>query len=71
MVDYLYFGRKSHVSNGQNVSCKEPCIHIYIYTHMCVNVGQRMWTMVYTFTQMGTLSAWPDPGFRQQLGLLR
>ena len=25
MVDSLYFGGKSHVSNGQNVSFKEPC----------------------------------------------
>ena len=25
MVVSLYFGGKSHVSNGQNVSSKEPC----------------------------------------------
>ena len=31
MVDSLYVGGKSYVSNGRNVSFKEPCIHIYIY----------------------------------------
>ena len=31
MVVSLYFGGKSHVSNGQNISFKEPCLKAYTF----------------------------------------
>ena len=42
---FLYFGGKSHVSNGQNVSFKKPCRYIHIRrvrTSVCTASGKAL-----------------------------
>ena len=61
MVVSLYFGGKSHVSNGQNVSLRSPGSFGVLYIYICMDVSIYIYIYIYMFQAVDPPPSPPQP----------